>query len=441
MKKFLIVLSIVTLLVSSLAGCGNTDNKKEEQSNSDNESNGQVETNDNQDEEITLSFWYKDVGVKEEIYKEAVARFENKYPNVTVKTFQARSSAYKQKLPIALSGNDAPDVFFTWGGGWLKRFADEGHVLEITDKLDTSRFKDLAMVNCVNDDKVFGAPLGIDIGVVFYNKEIFEKHNLQVPKTYEELKSVMSTLRENEVIPFVLANQPKWPGSFWYMYLVDRLGGEEAFDKAFKRDGGSFNSQPFVEAGEYIQDLVDAKAFNDGYNGLPYDAGTARQLLYTDRAAMMLLSNTFINLVRKEAPDYEEKVGMFPFPTMPNGKGDENNLVGIAAPVWSISSGCEHPDLALELINELTSVETATEYSNRTGSQTAIKDIKTEDPVVQQLMDMLNNANNLQMVYDQTLVPELAQKHLETTQEVFGFMKTPQEAADEVEELAKKLLD
>lgn len=391
------------------------------------------------DEQITLQLWHKDTGVKGDLYQKYVDEFMAEYPNIKVEITVNRSDAYKEKLPIAFSGNQQPDVFFSWGGSWLKNFVDAGQVMDLTGKVDTSNFYQTAVANGEFDGKLYGMPLGIDIGVMFYNKEIFAQYGLEVPATFDELLKVCEVLKSNGITPIVLANQSKWPGSFFYMYLVDRIAGPEAYANALARTG-AFNDEAFVKAGEAINQLVSSNVFNPGFNGLTYDAGPGRSMLYTGQTAMMLLSNTFVNLMRTESPEFEEKMGIFAFPTVEGGVGDPTDLVGIAAPEWSISANTKYPEECLLLLNYLTCKEIAQEYADTTGAQAARSDVHSNDPFVQKLEEMTANAANIQMVYDQNLPAELVDVHLSTTQEVFGQTMTAQEAADAMEAKAQEVL-
>jgi raffinose/stachyose/melibiose transport system substrate-binding protein len=387
-----------------------------------------------------LEFWYIDPGEKEKVYLEAVKRFEQKHSDVQVKTLRISNDAYKQKLSVALSGGNPPDVFHSWGGGWLKEFADSGKVLELNGKIDQNKFNKLALDNATFNGKIYGAPLGLSVTLFFYNREIFGKYDLKPPKTYEELLNVIDVLKRNKIIPIALANQTKWPGAYYLMYFADRLEGPELFDSAFKRTGRGFDDPGYIKAGEYIQDLVKHGAFNEGFNGIPYDAGQGRQLLYSGQAAMMLMSTSIINNIRQEAPNFEKKVDIFPFPTVPGGKGDPSNLSGATGPVWSASATTKYPDLAIDLINELTSLETAKAYADRTGSLAALKDVDSSDSFMKKISKYVNNAKDIHMPYDQTLPPELAELHKDTTQALFGLTMTPEEAAKKMEEKAKEIL-
>src|SRR5690606_2242409 len=275
-------MSLFVLLGLVLAGCGG---EKSETSKKAGSGSG---------DEAVLDLWYFDAGAREEVYKEAVERFEAEH-DVKVNMLQVTNDDYKQRVVVGMSGGNPPDVFASWGGGWLEEFANSGKLLDLTNEdIDYSRFVDVALENSTYDGKVYGLPLGIAPYTFYYNKEIFEKYNLEVPETYDELLAIIDELKSNDIIPIALANQPKWPGAFYLMYFADRIGGEEVFQNAYRRTGGSFEDEAYVKAGEYIQDLVKRDAFNPGFNGIPYDSGQGRQLMYTGEAAMMLITSGFV---------------------------------------------------------------------------------------------------------------------------------------------------
>jgi raffinose/stachyose/melibiose transport system substrate-binding protein len=53
---------------------------------------------------------------------------------------------------------------------------------------------------------------------------------------------------------------------------------------------------------------------------------------------------------------------------------------------------------------------------------------------------LLSEASFVQLAYDQFLPPELAQVHLDTTQQIFGLSTTPEEAAQTMEAAAAEQL-
>jgi raffinose/stachyose/melibiose transport system substrate-binding protein len=425
MKKFLAMLTAI-VMVSMLAACGGNEG-----------ASGGKNSND----ENTIEMWHIETGEKAKYLEDIVAQFEKENSGTKVKLIRIPNDAYKQKLAVAMSGGNPPDIFQSWGGGWLKNFVDQGNVLDITEEVNQDVFLENAIANTTFDEKVYGVPLGLSTDLIFYNKEIFAKYNLEEPKTYEEFVNVIETLKENNIIPLALANKTKWPGAYYLMNFATRIAGPELFDSAFNREGRGFDDPAYVKAGEYIQELVEMEAFNPGANGLPYDEGRSRQLMYSGEAAMMDMTTSFINNMRAESPDFEEKLGFFPFPTVPDGKGKITDIGAATGPVFSVSEGANKQDLAVQLINDFTTKENAQIYTNTTGALTGVKGAVPDDEFLKPIYELVQNATFMQMPYDQTLPPELAEVHKDTTQALFGLSMTPEEAAEKMEAKAKELLD
>src|SRR4029077_6571102 len=120
MKKAIALLSISSMI--ALAACSSSPTPGKQ----DNSSSTKTTDTGKSGEKKTLEFWYIDPGDKEKVYLEAVERFKKKHPDVEVKTLQTPNDTYKQKFAVAMSGGTPPDVFHSWGGGWLKEFVNQG---------------------------------------------------------------------------------------------------------------------------------------------------------------------------------------------------------------------------------------------------------------------------------------------------------------------------
>src|SRR5690606_12651096 len=125
-------------------------------------------------------------------------------------------SNYKTKFAtmMAAGAKDA-DIFQTWGGGQLAMYADKGLVLGLTPSMNQGgwidRFSPAALTFVSSNNKVWGVPVELANVMVYYNKDIFAKYNLAVPKTYAELLQISKVLNDNKVIPIVLAlNKAEW---------------------------------------------------------------------------------------------------------------------------------------------------------------------------------------------------------------------------------------
>ena len=443
-KKWLSVFVCVFLLVPLMAcgggsGGGSVSSPTASSSSPDQPSLGSSASGTGEKKKLTL--WFIDTGKRQELIEETVREFMNSRPDIQVEAVQIPNDTYKTKLPVAMGGNNPPDLFHSWGGGWLKEFVNAGQVMDLTGRIDPDNYLPAAINIATFDGKIYGAPLAMSLTLFFYNKEMFEKNNLEPPKTFDDLLRIVDTFKAQGIAPIAMANKTKWPGALWLIYIANRVGGSDIFMDAFERKGRGFDDPAYVRTGELIQQLVDRGAFINGFNGLDYDTGQSRQFLYTENAVMELQTSSYVTNVRSEMPGFEEKLGIFPFPAVEGGAGNATDLVGGVSPVFSVSSKTKYPDEAVELLKALTSKELAQKFADQAGVVTAVKGVEYKDKFAVMMNEFLQQAQFLQPFYDQTLPPEMAELHKDTTQALFGKTITPEEAARQMEEAAKRILD
>lgn len=379
------------------------------------------------------------------IIQGAVDRFMKANPGVKVNVTVMANDAYKQKISVAMSSGQMPDIFISWGGGPMNEYVNSGNIIDLTSYMEKDnqkdRFLDAAIAQASYNGKIYGYPVeNVSIASVFYNKEIFEKYSLQVPKTLAELEAVCNKLKENGVTPFSLANKTQWTGSMYFMNLATRKGGTAPFAAAL--DGtGSFENENFAYAGTKIQEWVDKGYFNEGFNGADEDSGQSRQLLYTGDAAMTIMGSWFLSTVKGENPDFYKKVGSFNFPAVEGGTGDANTVIGtIGDNIYHIAGTCKYPEEAFTMLTYLLDEESVNQRVTQGNRIPPLKNMKLEDPILQGVFDSVQKAPDVQLWYDQSLPPEVAEVHKTTCQEIFGKTMTPQQADAALEAAMKEYL-
>ena len=379
----------------------------------------------------------------------AVDRFMKAYPNVKVETTHIQNDTYKQKLVVAMSSGQCPNMYIHWGGGPMNEYIDSGFAVPITDlinKYNNVKFLKAAIAQSSYKDQIYSVPFGgIGGSGIFYNKTIFQKLNLQIPLTISELEKTSDTLKKNGYTPFSLANMNKWTGSMYFMYLAARFGGVDEFNAAVAGTG-SFESPAFQYAADTIQKWVKAGYFPDGVNSLNTDDGQDRQLMYTEEAAMMLHGSwQAASMKNDNAEWYTKNIGYFAFPKLETSKADQSIVVGT-----SIGNGFSfNTKDDKDLLN--TCFILATQFYNDdifnklqmdSGTIPSIEGMgdTITDPCMQQIWKDFSSAGNVQLWYDQFLPPEVTEVHKTTSQEIFGLTKTGKVANKELQDAMQKYL-
>ncbi len=380
------------------------------------------------------------------VIADSVMRFEQNNADYQVVQEIIPNDLYKNKLSVCVATNQMPDVFPTWSGGTLNEYISIGEIVNIEKYMlqdnYSARFNEKALKMVTDEKGIWAVPVeNMSIALIFYNKNIFNMLNLTPPDTYEQLIDVIAKLKENGFIPFALANRTAWTGSMFYMYFVDRMGGPSVFDNAANRkNGGSFSDKVFVRAGERVQQLVDMEAFPEGFNWMDEDAGDARELMYNGSAGMMLAGSWFLSILKYENPEFLDRVGVFPFPSIEGGKGNSKNTIGtLGDNYYAIASSCKYRDEAFQLIKYLID-DTAVEKRISAGKIPPVKNLKITDPLTNKILDYINQSPNVQFWYDQYLPLKLSDAHLSLTRQIFGG-EDPKVAAEAMEEVARQYYD
>jgi raffinose/stachyose/melibiose transport system substrate-binding protein len=68
------------------------------------------------------------------------------------------------------------------------------------------------------------------------------------------------------------------------------------------------------------------------------------------------------------------------------------------------------------------------------GKIPPIKGVKIQDPLLAELFTQVQAAPDIQLWYDQSLSPEVAEVHKVTSQEIFGLTLSPKDAAQQLQD-------
>lgn len=387
-----------------------------------------------------LTLWHIQTGTVQDIIQASVDRFVAENPQYEVTVVPKQNDSYKSDLSLAINAGTVPDIFITWGGQTMYDYVEEGLIYDLTDLMKkdgyADKFVDAGIAQCSYKDSIYAVPVeNVSVAGIFYNKDIFAQYNLKEPTTIAELEALCDTLVQNGVAPFALANSTKWTGSMYFQYLATRHGGLAPFADA-AAGNGSFENDSFVYAGKTIQDWVNKKYFCEGFNGMDDDSGQARMLFYSGKAAMDLMGSWFVSTIAGENQQFldDDKLGFFPFPKLDGSSADPSLCLGtIGDNLYSVSATSKDPEGAFRVIQALLD-DKAQEERKANGKIIPVKGYSSDSEVVNKILDVVGSASGIQLWYDQYLPAEVAEVHKQTSQEIFGLTKTPEEANKELQD-------
>lgn len=160
--------------------------------------------------EITFSFVPEGNG--EAIAKGIIKAFEAKHPNITVKPeVRLGDDGGHNLVKTRLATGEMSDVFSHNSGAVLQSLSPAKTLVPLTGDPYLANVEDAFLAAVKTGDDVYGVPYGSAMGGgIFYNKKVYEKLGLQVPKTWDEFMKNNEKIKAAGVEPVVQTYQDAW---------------------------------------------------------------------------------------------------------------------------------------------------------------------------------------------------------------------------------------
>lgn len=395
-------------------------------------------------EKTTVKVWtlWTETGAdaNQKAFYRVLERAKTDLPDIIIEHDGTENEAYKTKIKTAIAANEAPDVFFSWGAGFVKPFVDAGKVLPLDDYLKdgtSDRINPGANTFFTFDGKTYGLTGYKWVAVLYCNKELFEQNNIKIPETYDELVTAVKAFRAKGITPITVGEKDRWPGMFWQNAFALRAAGAKACQDALAGNA-SFDTPEFVESAARLKELVELKAFNDGAMGLSYDEGNA--LFLQGKVPMYYMGNWFAGNITSEDSLVADKVVCKKFPMLPNGKGTATEYLGGAIDGFCVNKDSKVRDAAVrvakyfaeEMAKDLASTGDGLPTWNVPPASGQI------NPVTQQIMELSKDADGFVLAWDTFLEGAASEKHKDLVAEIFGSKISPEDFAKEMQKLNEK---
>lgn len=229
-KRLLSFLLVVVLAVGVLlAGCGNK-NSSTSSSNTSKQSETATNSKDPQnlhfksDKPLEFTMLYSDHPNYPYKSDWLLWKAIKDATNVTLKLTIVPMSDYNQKRSLLISSGQAPEIIPKTYPGSEIPFVSSGAILPVSDYIDqmpnfSREIKEWGLQNDINslkqaDGKFYVLPLLHQTYTMQYSlairQDIFEKNNIPIPNTWDELESALKKLKE--LYPNSIPMSDRWQG-------------------------------------------------------------------------------------------------------------------------------------------------------------------------------------------------------------------------------------
>ncbi|MEV4220128.1 extracellular solute-binding protein [Nonomuraea sp. NPDC049725] len=368
-------------------------------------------------------------------WAEAIKKFEATHPGVKVR-FEEKSFEQIQKTAsMVLNSDEAPDLMeYNKGNATAGLLSKQGLIADMSEEVTkrgwdkllpgglatTARYDDRGVMGSGN---WYGLPNYGEFVMVYYNKDLFEKHKVEVPATYEEFTAALDAFVKAGVTPVSLAGA-EYPAQ-QIVYQLALSKADRAWVDAYQSYQGKvdFQGPELTYGATTFADWVKKGYVDEKASGLKAeDMGVA---FMKGDFPVMISGSWWYGRVAEEAKGFEWGHFLFPGSTM--APGSSGNL-------WVVPEKSENKDLAYDFIDITMSKEIQNLLGNSGGVPVAADPAAITDPKSKELIETFNKltaADGLAF-YPDWPAPGYYDVLVAGTQQLINGAKSPAEVLTEI---------
>ncbi len=265
------------------------------------------------------------------VYTSAIKSFEATHPNVKITNVPIQNETLqKTKIPLALQGNNPPNIYQQWGGGVLTQQVTSGKVDDISSDVSSWIGSISGASGWQANGKQYGVPVDLHIVGFWYRKDIFTKVGITVPTTLAQLESDDAKLHAAGYAPISVGSKDGWPDAFWWEYFALRDCPQATVTSAISSK--SFSGACFGQASTDLAAFLKTNPFQTGFLGTSAQqgAGSSAGLVASGKAAMELQGDWDPSVMEGVSTNksLSGELGWFPFPQTPGSAGSQTAALG-----------------------------------------------------------------------------------------------------------------
>jgi multiple sugar transport system substrate-binding protein/raffinose/stachyose/melibiose transport system substrate-binding protein len=348
---------------------------------------------------VTMTFWHNSTtGDGKQYWEDTVAAFEKAHPNVTINIQPIQNEDLDGKLQTAMNSGDAPSIFLARGGGKLADMVAADQVMDLTDKIsaDTkTAYGDAIFSALTIDGKVYGMPVSVLPGGIYYSKDLFKKAGIDgTPTTFDELNADIAKLKAANIAPIALGGKDAWPAAHWYYFFALRDCSKDVISKSASDQ--DFSDPCWAKAGDDLKTFAGTDPFNKGFltTSAQQGAGSSAGMVANHKAAMELMGAWDPGVIGSLTPNGKPlpDLGWFPFPSVSGGAGDPSAMMG-GSDGYACSKNA--PAECADFLNFVAQKQYQEGYAKAFQTLPANKDAKdvVTDPALQDVLASYQNAS------------------------------------------------
>ncbi len=323
-------------------------------------------------------------------WQAAIQEFTRTHPGVTVKFEEKGFEQIQKTAPMVLNSDSAPDLLeYNKGNATCGLLSKQGLLTDLGPEVlargwdrklgpsvrTTSQYDEHGNMG---SGRWYGVPNYAEYTIVYYNKELFEKYHLEIPKTFDQLAAALAAFKSNGITPLASAGAEYMAQQYVYQLALSKA--DRAWVDAYQRYAAKvdFHDAAWTYAASTFEDWIKKGYIAKTSSGTKAeDAGLA----FMAGKYPILFSGTW--WFGRFASGIKFPWGIFPWPGSHMTLGSGGNL-------WVVPKGAKNKKLAYDFIDITLSERIQNILGNKGAVPVAADAGAIDDPRSKELIEGFN---------------------------------------------------
>jgi raffinose/stachyose/melibiose transport system substrate-binding protein len=321
------------------------------------------------------------VGIMDKI----IARFNQENPGIEVT--QTSVADPGTVILTRISTNAMPDLLQSYPAeDKYKVMFDDGLITELTNEPFMKNVQQAMLDMAAYKGKHYALPMTLSSYGIYYRTDIFERHGIKEPVTYDELISACKALNAAGIDAFALPNKDVGNTAQRLERLIGVLNNNS--NDEFKRiKSGALKVEDSITIRRFAQMCVEIAQYSTRDSlGLDYESAVAD--LVNGKAAMMISGTWMLSTMQQSDPNI--KIKLIPFPSPLGAKPMVPVNIDTS---FSLAADCKHQAEGLKFIEFLSRTDIAQLYYEVDGNVNMIKGVVFDKQPHKMMKDLMDQGN------------------------------------------------
>ncbi|MFM9454633.1 ABC transporter substrate-binding protein [Streptomyces europaeiscabiei] len=340
----------------------------------------------------TLRLWHYEgpdsaMGVA---WNTAIEEFEKTHPGVEVEFEEKGFEQVRKTAPMVLNSSDAPDLMeYNKGNATAGLLSRQGLLTDLTpevsergwDKKLSAGVRTTSQYDAdgvMGSGKWYGVPNYAEYTMVFYNKELFEKHGIAEPTTLAELTAAMDEFVDAGITPLANAGAEYVAQQYLYQLALSRADRAWVDSYELYKGKADFHDAAWTYGAETFAEWVEKGYISEKSTGTKAeDAGVS----FIQGKAPILFSGSWWYGRFKAENQFDWGTFLWP---------DTNLTLGSGGNLWVVPKGARNKELAYDFIDITMSEKIQNLLGDKGGVPVAADPAAITDPRSRKLIADFN---------------------------------------------------